>query len=174
MRSVALTLACALLLVLGGCGGAKDGGGPAKRAFVDGADHICLAHAQTVITFLDEPQSGNSWQQQASQDEGLYEIIDRSIKSLEALGPAPGPNDGAFAGYLSTMKARASLYKLTSVAFLNRDTLFALRLENRIRSVDAQGDGYGLHVCGTGLKDLAKAFDAAGWTPPQTGRGPGG
>jgi hypothetical protein len=170
MKGVALTLTCALLLILGGCGGAKDGGGPAKHAFVDGADRICLAHAQTVITFLDQPQSGSPSEQRASQDEGLYEIIDSSIKRLQALGPPPGPNDRAFSGYLDTMKARASLYKLTSVAFLNRDTVFALRLENRIKSVDAQGDGYahtyGLRVCGTGLKDLAKAFDAAGWTPP--------
>jgi hypothetical protein len=178
MKCVALTLACALLLILGGCGGAKDGGGPAKHAFVHGADRICLSHAEDVITWLNRPQSGASWQQQATQDEGLFEIIDRSIKRLQALGPAPGPNDGAFAGYLSTMKARASLYKLTSVAFLNRDTLVALRLENRIKSIDTQGDGYahdyGLRICGTGLKDLAKAFDAAGWTPPQNGREPGG
>jgi hypothetical protein len=178
MRSVALTVACALLLILGGCGSAKDGGGPAKHAFVSGADRICLAHAQAVITWLDEPQSGAVWQQQASQDEGLYEIIDRSIKRLQALGPPPGPKDAAFTGYLSTLEARASLYKLTSVAFLHRDTIFALRLENRIKSIDVQGDGYahayGLRVCGTGLKDLAKAFDAAGWTPPQNGREPGG
>ena len=170
MKGIALTLACALLLILGGCGGAKDGGGPAKHAFVNGADRICLAHAQTVITFLDEPQSGSSWQQQSSQDEGLYEILDGSIKRLQGLGPAPGPHDGAFTGYLSTLKARASLYKLTSVAFLNRDTLSALRFESRIKSIDARGDGYahayGLRICGTGLKDLAKAFDAAGWSPP--------
>ena len=110
------------------------------------------------------------WRQQASQDEGLYEIIDTSIKRLRSLGPPPGPHGAAFDGYVKTLKARAALYRLTSVAFLNRDTIFALRLENRIKSIDAQGDAlahsYGLHVCGTGLRDLAKAFNAAGWTHP--------
>ena len=130
-----------------------------------------MTHVRAVIAWLDEPRSGALWQQQASQDEGLYQIIDGSIKSLERLGPAPGPNGAAFAGYVKTMKARAALYRLTSAAFLNRDTIFALRLENRIRSIDARGDHYahtyGLRICGTSLRDLAKAFNAAGWTPPR-------
>ena len=169
MRAVAFSFACALLLILGGCGSAKDGGGPAKRAFVKGADEVCTAHVRAVMTFLDQPQTGAAWRQQANQNEGLYEIIDGSIKRLESLGQPPGPDDAAFDDYLTTMKARASLYRLTSVAFLNRDTGSALQLESRIRSVDARGDRdahtYGLRVCGTGLKDVAKAFDAAGLIP---------
>lgn len=168
MRAVALSLACALLLILGGCGSTKDGGGPAKRAFVKGADDVCTAHVRAVMTFLNQPQTGSSWQQQANQDEGLYQIVDSSIKRLESLGQPPGPNDAAFNDYVTTMKARASLYRLTSVAFLNRDTVSALRFQNRIKSVDARGDRdahtYGLRVCGTGLKDVAKAFNAAGLT----------
>jgi hypothetical protein len=170
VRRVALPVACALLLALGGCGGAKDGGGPAKRAFVAGADNVCKAHVRAVMNWLVQPQEGPSWQQNARQDEGLYEIIDASIQRLESLGPAPDPHGEAFNGYMGTLKARASLYRLTSVAFLKRDTVFALRLENRIGQIDSQGDHfahtYGLRVCGTGLKDVAKAFDDAGWTPP--------
>lgn len=169
MRAVAFSLACALLLILGGCGSTKDGGGPAKRAFVKGADEVCTDHARAVMTFLTQRQTGASWRQEANQDEGLYEIIDGSIKRLESLGEPPGPDDAAFDDYLSTMEARAALYRLTSVAFLNRDTVSALRFESRIKSVDAQGDRdahtYGLRVCGTGLKDVAKAFDAAGLIP---------
>jgi hypothetical protein len=169
MRAVAFLVACALLLILGGCGSAKDGGGPAKRAFVKGADDVCTAHVRAVMTWLNEPQTGSSWQQQAHQDEGLYQIIDGSIKRLESLGEPPGPNDGAFDDYVTTMKARAALYRLTSAAFFNRDTVSALRFENRIKSIDARGDRdahtYGLRVCGTGLKDVAKAFDAAGLIP---------
>jgi hypothetical protein len=169
MRAVAFSLACALLLILGGCGSAKDGGGPAKRAFVKGADEVCTAHVRAVMTWLDQPQRGASWRQEASQDEGLYEIIDGSIRRLEALGEAPGPNDAAFDDYLATMEARAALYRLTSAAFFKRDPVSASRFESRIKSVDARGDRdahtYGLRVCGTGLKDVAKAFDAAGLIP---------
>jgi hypothetical protein len=171
MRAVALSLSCALLLALGGCGGAKDGdGGVAKHAFIKGADEVCTAHVSAVMSWLNQPQTGASWQQNARQDEGIYEIIDGSIKRLQSLGPPPGPRGEAFAGYVGTLKARAALYRLISVAFLNRDTVFALRLESRIGRIDAQGDQYahtyGLRVCGTGLKDVAKAFNAAGWTPP--------
>jgi hypothetical protein len=170
MRGLALSLLCALLVFLGGCGGAKDSGGPAKRAFVTGADDVCKAHVRAVMNWLVQPQQGPSWQQNATQNEGLYEIIDSSIRRLESLGPAPDPHGEAFDGYLGTLKARAALYRLTSVAFLKRDTVFALRLETRIGQIDSQGDHYahtyGLRVCGTGLKDVAKAFNAAGWTPP--------
>ena len=166
-RGLALTVLCALLLTLGGCGAARNSGGPAKRAFVTGADRVCADHVRMVMAWLNEHQAGALWQQQAAQDEGLYEIIDESIKRLESLGPPPDPHGDAFAGYVSTLKARAALYRLTSVAFLNRDTVFALRLEKRIPAIDAQGDHYahtyGLRICGTGLRDLAKAFDKAGW-----------
>ena len=122
------------------------------------------------MDWLVTPQAGAPWQQQAAQDEGLYEIIDRSIQRLEALGPPPEPRAAAFGGYVKTMKARASLYRLTSIAFLKRDTVFALQLENRITQIDGQGDQYahtyGLRVCGSGLRDLAKAFDDAGWSQP--------
>ena len=170
-RGIALGVLCALSLTLAACGGGtKDSAGPAKHAFVAGADKICADHVRAVMSWLNQPQSGASWQQQATQDEGLYEIIDHSIKNLEALGPAPDPHGEAFAGYVKTLKARASLYRLTSVAFLKRDTVFALRLESRISSIDTQGDRYahtyGLRICGTGLRDLAKAFNDAGWIPP--------
>jgi hypothetical protein len=170
MRGLALVALCALSLAVGGCGSARHSGGSAKGAFVAGADEVCAAHVRAVMSWLNQPQSGALWQQQATKDEGLYEIIDRSIKSLEALGPAPDPRGDAFGGYVSTLKARAALYRLTSVAFQKRDTVFALRLENRITAIDAQGDHYahtyGLRICGTGLHDLAKAFNDAGWTPP--------
>src|SRR5436305_10602313 len=139
MKGVALSLACALLLTLGGCGGARDGGGPAKHAFVTGADHVCLDHARAVMDWLNQSRRGAPWRQQASQDEGLYEIIDTSIKRLRSLGPPPGPHGAAFDGYVKTLKARAALYRLTSVAFLNRDTIFAMRIETRIKSLDSLG-----------------------------------
>lgn len=131
---------------------------------------VCAAHVRAVMSWLVQPQQGPSWQQDATQDEGLYEIIDASIRRLESLGPPPDPRGDAFDGYLSTLKARAALYRLTSVAFLKRDTVFALRLEGRIGQIDSRGDHYahtyGLRVCGTGLKDVARAFDAAGLGPP--------
>jgi hypothetical protein len=121
------------------------------------------------MTWLDHRGSGAAWQQQAVQDEGIYEIMGRSIGRLEALGPAPGPNDAAFAGYVKTLKARASLYQLTSMAFEDRNTIFALQLEQRISSINASGDRYahtyGLQICGTGIQDVGRAFNAAGWDP---------
>jgi hypothetical protein len=94
----------------------------------------------------------------------------RSIASLEGLGPAPNPGREAFTGYVKTMKARAALYRLTSVAFQHHDTVTALGFEKRVGEIDSQGDAYahsyGLHICGSGLPDLAKAFDAAGWSQP--------
>lgn len=165
-------MVCTLLLVpLAGCG-TRGGGdaGAAKGRFVAAADQICASHVKAVMSWLDQPGAGAAWQQQATQDEGIYEIIDRSIQRLQGLGPAPGPQGNAFGGYVKTLKARASLYRLTSVAFLNRDTVFALRLENRISDIDAQGDryahSYGLRICGTGVHDVAKAFADAGWNQP--------
>ena len=172
MRGVPLVIACALVVALGGCGGgggARDVTNPAKGGFIAGADEVCAAHLRAMITWLNQPQTGPNWRQQAAQDEGVFEIMDRSIRSLEALGPAPGPGVQAFAGYLKTMKARASLFRLTSVAFQRRDTVSALGFERRVKEIDAQGDrfahSYGLRICGTGLPDVAKAFDAAGWIP---------
>jgi hypothetical protein len=124
-----------------------------------------------MVSWLDQPGRGTASEQQAVQDEGVYEIMSRSIQRLDALGPAPEPRGDSFAGYVKTLKARAALYKLTSLAFGDRNTLFALRLEKRINSIDAQGDRYahtyGLQICGTGLQDLSRAFKAAGWDPPQ-------
>jgi hypothetical protein len=165
-----LAVACALMLALAGCG--KNGGADnsEKGMFVSAADQVCAAHVRAVMSWLDQPVTGAAWRQQATQDEGIYEIMDRSIGRLEGLGPAPGPRGDAFAGYVKTLKARASLYRLTSMAFLDRDTVFALQLENRIQQIDSQGDqyahDYGLRICGTGVKDLAKAFDDAGWKQP--------
>jgi hypothetical protein len=169
MRRVPLLLVCVLALAVGGCGGARGGGGSPKNAFVARADRICASHLKAVMSLLNQPGTGAAWQQQAAQDEGIYEIMDLSIQRLDALGAAPDPHSTAFARYVRTLKARAGLYRLTSVAFLNRDTLSALRFENRIRDIDAQGDryahSYGLRICGTDLHDLANAFSAAGWSP---------
>jgi hypothetical protein len=163
-----LAVVCALVLCCAvGCGKTGAGGGAAKRQFVAAADRVCATHVRAVMTFLNQREGGPAWQQQASQDEGLFQIIAGSIQRLEGLGPAPGPRGASFAGYVKTLKARASLYRLTSIAFLNRDTVFALSLENRITDIDTQGDrfahDYGLSICGTGVRDVSKAFDAAGW-----------
>jgi hypothetical protein len=162
---VGLAILCALVVGCGKTGAASDG---PKGRFVAAADRVCAGHLRAVMTLLDQPAAPvPAWQQEAAQDEGLYQIIATSIGSLEDLGPAPGPRGQAFAGYVKTMKARAALYRLTSVAFLNRDTISALRFENRISDIDAKGDrfahDYGLRICGTGLPDVKKAFVAAGW-----------
>lgn len=170
MRRAPLALLCALAAAVAGCGhSGSGGGGGEKGGFVAAADRVCAAHLRSVMTWLDRPGSGAAWQQQAVQDEGIYEIMGRSIGRLEALGPAPGPNDAAFAGYVKTLKARASLYQLTSMAFEDRNTIFALQLEQRISSINASGDRYahtyGLQICGTGIQDVGRAFKAAGWDP---------
>ena len=171
MRGVLLVAACALVVALGGCGGGgeKSSTSPAKGGFITGADDVCAMHLRAVMSWLNQPQAGPTWRQQAAQDEGIYQIMNRSIHSLEALGPAPGPGVQSFAGYVKTLKARASLFRLTGVAFQHRDTVSALGFERRVKEIDAQGDrfahSYGLRICGTGLPDVAKAFDAAGWTP---------
>src|SRR5262249_34098543 len=131
-----LVVLFALMLVAVGCGKGSKAEGPAKSRFVNAADQVCLAHVRAMRARLEPAGSGAAWQQQAVQDEGIYEIMDRSIQRLEGLGPAPGPNGDSFGGYLKTLKARASLYRLTSVAFMNRDTVFALRLEKRIGQID--------------------------------------
>jgi hypothetical protein len=165
-----LAVVCALVLVATGCGKSGSANDSTKGRFVTAADQVCAAHVRAMMSWLDAPGSGAAWQRQAVQDEGIYEIMDRSIQRLSGLGPAPGPRGESFGGYLKTLKARASLYRLTSVAFTKRDTVFALQLEKRIDQIDAQGDqyahDYGLRICGTGVKDLAKAFDDAGWTQP--------
>jgi hypothetical protein len=169
VRSPGLALLCVLVLGVLGCGktGADNSG--AKGRFVSAADQVCAKHLRAVMTFLGQSEPGSLPQQDAAQDEGIYQIMAGSIQRLEGLGPAPGPHGEAFAGYVKTLKARASLYRLTSIAFLKQDTVFALRLENRITDIDHQGDRfahrYGLRICGTGLPDLKRAFDAAGWNP---------
>ena len=162
-----LALLCALVLAVVGCGKSGSDGGGVKGQFVTSADEVCATHFRAVMTLLGQSQPGPLWEQNAAEDEGIYQILGSSIQSLEGLGAAPGPRGEAFAGYVKTLKARASLYRLTSTAFLNRDTVFALRLENRITDIDAQGDRfahrYGLRICGTGAHDVTRAFDAAGW-----------
>jgi len=169
MRSVPPLVLCALLLTLGGCAGGGGSGGSAKGEFVAGADRVCASHVRAVMTVLNQPRAGAPSEQQAAQDEGIYEILDLSVHRMDALGSPPNPDGAAFYGYVRTLKARAALFRLTSVAFLNRDTLSALRFENRIRDIDVLGDrdahSYGLRICGTGLADLAKAFSAAGLGP---------
>ncbi len=172
MRGMLLAVGCALVVALGGCagsgGGAKSAGNPAKAGFIKGADDVCTMHLRTMMSWLGQPQAGPNWRQQAVQDEGVFEIMNRSIHNLEALGTPPGPGGPAFTGYMKTLKARAALFRLTSVAFQHRDTTSALGFEQRVKEIDAQGDRYahryGLHVCGTGLPDVAKAFKAAGFT----------
>jgi len=163
-----LAILCGLVLGVVGCGKTGGGdGGTVKGQFVTAADQVCANHLRSVMAFLDQPQPGASWQQQATQDEGIYQIMAGSIGRLEGLGPAPEPRGASFAGYVKTLKARASLYRLTSIAFLHRNTVFALQLEDRIAHIDTQGDrfahDYGLRICGSGLPDLKRAFDAAGW-----------
>jgi hypothetical protein len=171
VRRVRVALLCALLLGLGGCGGtAGRGGGSAKSHFAAAADRICASHLKAVMNWLDQPgDAADQTRQNAIQDEGIYEIMNRSISRLEDLGQAPGPHRDAFGGYVKTLKARAALYRLTSVAFFNQDTIFAIQLEKRISQIDAQGDreahAYGLQICGTDFQDVGKAFKAAGWSP---------
>ena len=158
-------------LTMAGCRVSHTQSAPsAKSQFVSAADRICANHAQRVIAWLVEPRSGSLARQAAATNEGIFKIISTTVTRLETLGQAPGPNAGAFSGYVGTLKARASLYKLTGIANQRRDDITALRFERRISQIDELGDRqahrYGLRICGTGGRDIAKAFSAGGWSKP--------
>lgn len=139
----------------------------AKGNFVDAADRICANHLRTVLAWLGEPRSGDLSHQAAVTNQGIYNIISRTITRLESLGDAPGPDSSAFSGYVGTLKARASLYMLLRIANDHKDGVTALQFQRRIDEIDALGDRdahrYGLQVCGTSGRDVAKAFSAAGF-----------
>ena len=87
-----------------------------------------------------------------------------SISGLEGLGRAPDPSGDAFRGYVKTLKARASLYRLAGVAEAHRDAEFAVQMQRRVDQIDALGDGYahgyGLRICGIGARDATKGLGA--------------
>lgn len=156
------------LAVLSGCGGAKHAESGEKTHFARAADAICADHLQNVMDLLNsEPTLGSS-RQQASELEATFQIISGTITRLEGLGTAPGPRAGAFADYVKTLKARASLFRLEEEATLHRDTRGALGMQRRITQIDTEGDGaarrYGLKVCGISPVDAAKALDLGGGT----------
>src|SRR5215467_13516285 len=101
-----VAVSCALMLAVVGCGKVGGADNSEKGMFVTAADQVCAAHVRAVMSWLDQPAAGAAWQQQATQDEGIYEIMDRSIQRLDGLGPAPGPRGDAFADYVKTLKAR--------------------------------------------------------------------
>ena len=108
MRSVPPLVLCALLLTLGGCAIGGGSGGSAKGEFVAGADRVCASHVRAVMTLLNQPRVGAPSDQQAAQDEGIYEILDLSVHRMDALGSPPNPDGAAFYGYVRTLKARAA------------------------------------------------------------------
>jgi hypothetical protein len=157
------------VVAVAGCGRSQSDGASSKGSFVSAADQVCAGHLRTVMDWLVGPRSGDPWQQQAVEDEGIYEIMSNTIARLESLGQAPGPYASAFNGYVGTLKARASLYMLMRIANDRHEGVTALRFQRRISEIDALGDReahrYGLQICGTGLPDFAKALSAAGWIP---------
>jgi hypothetical protein len=175
MKGITVVLVVVLmLLAFAGCGQVRDQNGsaravlahPAKASFVIAADRICAGHLETVLAWLEQARTGDGWQERATRDDGIYRIMADTIQRLEMLGPPPGPIAGAFAGYVATLKARAALYRLTGMAELRRDRLFAMRLQRRVDQIDGVGDRdghrYGLRICGAGPRDLAKAPGEAG------------
>jgi hypothetical protein len=154
------------LAVLSGCGGTNHADNASKTRFAAQADGICADHLQRVMDLLNsEPALGTS-RQQASELEATFQIISGTILRLERLGSAPDPHADAFAAYVKTLKARASLYRLEEEAFIHRDTRTALGMKRRITQIDTQGDGaarrYGLKVCGISPVDAARALDLGG------------
>jgi hypothetical protein len=160
MRRIGYAGAAVLVLLsLVGCGSSRHRSGPAKADFVVAADRICDSHLENVLTWLERLPGGRGWQQRSARDEGIYAIMGRTIQRLEALGPAPEPQAGSFTGYVRTLKARAALYRLTSMADLQRDRPFLRRLQRSLDEIDGIGDAaahrYGLRICGASLSDLA-------------------
>jgi hypothetical protein len=170
MRRLPIAVAaCLAVIAVGGCrlthtAGAGAGGSAEKGNFVSAADRICANHLRTVLAWLGQPRSGNLSHQAAVTNQGIYDIISTTIGRLESLGQAPGPDAGAFDGYVGTLKARASLYMLLRIANDHRDGVTALRFQRRIDEIDTLGDRdahrYGLRVCGTSGADVAKAFSS--------------
>jgi hypothetical protein len=162
---------------LAGCGqGRKEHGSvlaaradPAKAVFIVAADQVCARHLDTVLAWLEKPQTGNVWQQRATQNGGIYRIMATTITRLQGLGSPPGPTAEAFAGYLKTLEARAVLYRLTSMADQGRDRSFAARLQQRVLQIDMIGDRdayrYGLRICGSGPRNIAPPVEQAGSIP---------
>ena len=168
MRWLQIALVAGLAaLTLTGCRLSQSHGASAKGRFVSAADRICATHLQRVMDWLVQPRTGDESQQASETNAGIYEIISTTVTRLETLGRAPGPDGGAFSGYVGTLKARASLYMLIRIAYDRREPVSALRFQRRINEIDTLGDRkahrYGLRICGTGGADVAKAFSAAGW-----------
>ncbi len=163
-----LVLAVGLVLLgSAGCGRAQDETRSAvpshtestKAAFIIAADGVCARHLGNVLAWLDTRQTGGVWQQRAAQNAGISRIIAGTITHLQRLGPAPGPVADAFAGYVKTLKARAALYRLTSIADQRHDPSFAARLQQRVVQIKVIGDRdayrYGLHICGFATRAIA-------------------
>lgn len=171
--SVLLAVGLALLGVAG-CGQVRDRNqsamvthtAAAKAGLIVAADRICARHLDTVLAWLEKPQTGDVWHQRASQNEGISRIIAATITRLQRLGPPPGPRAEAFAAYLKTLKARAVLYRLIAIADLQRDRSFAALLQRRAVQIDTIGDRdarrYGLRTCGAGSRDIAPPVDRTG------------
>ena len=168
---VAVALA---LLGLGGCGQSRGENNSAtaartdsaKARFIVAADRVCSRHLDTILAWLERPQPGDVWHQQAAQNEGIYRIVAATTTRLQGLGSPPGPTAEAFAGYLQSLKARAVLYRLTSIADQRRDRSFAARLQQRVDETDVIGDReahrYGLRICGAGPRDIAPPVEQGG------------
>lgn len=166
-RASVLLAVGSVLLGLADCGQGHDENNSAtaartdsaKAAYIVAADRVCARHLDTILAWLEKPQTGNAWQQRATQNEGIYRIMAATITRLEDLGSPPGPTAEAFAGYMKTLKARAVLYRLTGMADQRRDRSFAARLQQRVGEIDMIGDRdahrYGLRICGSGLRDIA-------------------
>jgi hypothetical protein len=156
--------ALALVLAVTSCSPRSHHRSGVKEQFVNSADQICADHLSAVLDWLGQPRTGSSYRRLATQDEGIFRIMSASIGRLEQLGPAPGPAGDAFGGYVKTLKARASLYRLAGVAELHRDALFAAQMQRRVDQIDTLGDGYahsyGLRICGIGARDATKGLGA--------------
>jgi hypothetical protein len=153
-----------VVLALTSCSPRSHHASPVKEQFVNSADRICADHLQAVLDWLGQPQSGTNYQRLATQDEGIFRIMSTSISRLEALGRPPDPAGDAFRGYVKTLKARATLYRLAGVAELHRDAVFAVRMQRKVDEIDTLGDGYahsyGLRICGIGARDATKGLGA--------------
>ena len=162
----ALLAVLALALAVTGCGksGRAHSDPNVKTRFISSADEICAEHLQATLRFLGQTQRGSQWRQDATRNEGIYQIIASSIRRLEGLGTAPDPRGDAFRSYVKTLKARASAYRLAEVADLHRDGVFALKMQQRVAEIDSVGDGYahryGLRICGIGAKQATQGLGA--------------
>ena len=64
----------------------------AKAQFIVAADRVCARHLDTILAWLERPQTREVWQQRATQNEGIYRIVAATITRLQGLGPPPGPD----------------------------------------------------------------------------------